>query len=85
MEGKYYDNILQWEKENRFVIGTEVIITNENTMFKGFTGTVTNAVEKQEGLYCLIKFSEAFPSCWIKSTNLITQKEFIEHKEYYNI
>lgn len=75
---------MQYEA-NRFAIGTEVVVRTENLVFKSFVGTVTNIVEKKEDLYCLVKFSEAFPSCWIKSTNLITQKEFIENKEYYNI
>lgn len=78
------DIIMQYEA-NRFAIGTEVVVRTENLVFKSFVGTVTNIVEKKEDLYCLVKFSEAFPSCWIKSTNLITQKEFIENKEYYNI
>lgn len=38
------DNIMQYEA-NRFTVGTEVIITNENTMFKGFTGTVTKIIK----------------------------------------
>lgn len=78
------DNIMQYEA-NRFAIGTEVVVLTENPVFKSFVGTVTNIVEKKEGLYCLVKFSEAFPSCWIKSTNLITQKEFMENKDYYTI
>lgn len=78
------DNIMQYET-NRFAIGTEVVVRTENLVFKSFVGTVTNIVEKKEGLYCLVKFSEAFPSCWIKSTNLITQKEFMENKDYYTI
>lgn len=78
------DNIMQYEA-NRFAIGTEVVVWTENLVFKGFVGTVSNIVEKKEGLYCLVKFSEAFPSCWIKSTNLITQKEFMENKDYYTI
>lgn len=78
------DNIMQYEA-NRFAIGTEVVVRTENPVFKGFAGTVTNIVEKKEGLYCLVKFSEAFPSCWAKSTNLITQKEFMENKDYYTI
>lgn len=75
---------MQYEA-NRFAIGTEVVVRTENLVFKSFVGTVTNIVEKKEGLYCLVKFSEAFPSCWIKSTNLITQKEFMENKDYYTI
>lgn len=75
---------MQYEA-NRFAIGTEVVVLTENLVFKSFVGTVTNIVEKKEGLYCLVKFSEAFPSCWIKSTNLITQKEFMENKDYYTI
>lgn len=78
-----YD-ILQYEKENRFIIGTEVVVTYRDNMLKGFVGTITNTIEKDECLYCLVKFSETFPSCWIKSTYLITQKEFIE-EGYYTI
>lgn len=74
----YICNDNPFNDENEFTVGTEVVVVYGNTMFKGSVGIVLNTVQKGEDLYCLIKFSGAFPRCWIKSTNLITQEEFIK-------